>query len=134
MLAIHGGAKVRDEPFPKRQLFGMREKNAVMELFDEAILTGDSIGYNGEQEREYEEGFVKFMGGGYADLVNSGTSALYVALGALNLPVGSEVVVPPITDPGGVMPVALLCQVPMVADADEGRLDTRRLEARRHPR
>ena len=124
MLAIHGGAKVRDEPFPKRQLFGMKEKNAVMELFDEAILTGDSIGYNGEQEREYEEGFVKFMGGGYADLVNSGTSALYVALGALNLPVGSEVVVPPITDPGGVMPVALLCQVPMVADADEGSFNT----------
>ena len=124
MLAIDGGDKVRDEPFPKRQLFGQEEKQAALELFDQAIQTGDSIGYNGQQERGYETDFVKFMGGGYADLVNSGTSALYVALGALKLPVGGEVVVPPITDPGGVMPVALLCQVPVVADAEEGTFNT----------
>jgi dTDP-4-amino-4,6-dideoxygalactose transaminase len=49
--------------------------------------------------------------------VNSGSSAVYVALGALQLDPGSEVVVPPITDPGGVMPVALLNCVPVVADA-----------------
>ena len=60
------------------------------------------------------------MGGGWADAVNSGTTSLYCAVGALNLPAGSEVVVPPITDPGGVMPVALLNLIPVVADAAPG--------------
>ena len=124
MLAINGGEKVRDTPFPKRRLFRQQEKEVVTKLFDWAIETGEAIGYNGEQEREYEKDFAQFMGGGYADLVNSGTSALYVALGALKLPVGGEVVVPPITDPGGVMPVALLCNVPVIADAAEGTFNT----------
>ena len=62
----------------------------------------------------------QFLGGGYADLVNSGTAALYVALGALELEPAGEVIVPPITDPGGVMPVALLNLVPVVADAWPG--------------
>ena len=124
MLAVNGGEKVRDIPFPKRRLFRQQEKEVVTMLFDRAIETGEAIGYNGEQEREYEKDFARFMGEGYADLVNSGTSALYVALGALKLPVGGEVIVPPITDPGGVMPVALLCNVPVIADAAEGTFNT----------
>ncbi len=120
MLAIDGGEKVRGEAFPARRLFGEEEREVAVRLFDEALKSGSAIGYNGVEEREYECEFVGFMGGGYADLVNSGTSALYVALAALRLPVAGEVVVPPITDPGGVMPVALLCQVPVVADAAEG--------------
>ncbi|MGY8826485.1 MAG: DegT/DnrJ/EryC1/StrS family aminotransferase [Candidatus Latescibacterota bacterium] len=120
MLAIDGGDKVRNEAFPKRRLFAEGEREVVLSLFDTALRSGDAIGYNGAEEQAYEHEFAEFMGGGYADLVNSGTSALYVALAALRLPVGGEVVVPPITDPGGVMPVALLCQVPVVADAVEG--------------
>ncbi len=120
MLAIDGGDPVRSAAFPKRRLFGEGEREAVLKLFDQALCSGDAIGYGGAEEQAYEREFAEFMGGGYADLVNSGTCALYVALGALRLPVGGEVVVPPITDPGGVMPVALLCQVPMVADAAEG--------------
>ena len=67
---------------------------------------------------QYEKDFVEFMGGGFADGVNSGTNAVYAALGSLRLDPFSEVIVPPITDPGGVMPVALLGCVPVVADAD----------------
>lgn len=119
-LAIDGGEKVRQEPFPKRRLFGAEEQEAVTALFARATESGDAIGYNGPEEQAYEQEFCQFMGGGYADLVNSGTSALYVALGALQLEPAGEVVVPPITDPGGVMPVALLNQVPVVADAAPG--------------
>lgn len=120
MLAIDGGQKVRQDPFPKRHLFGPEERAAVLEMFERAEQSGDAIGYNGPEERAYEEEFSALMGGGYADLVNSGTAALYVALGALQLEPAGEVIVPPITDPGGVMPVALLNQVPVVADADPG--------------
>ena len=120
MLAIEGGEKVRQTPFPKRGLFGAEEREVVLKLFDQAIESGDSIGYNGPEEQAYEQEFCAFMGGGYADLVNSGTTALYVALGALQLQPAGEVVVPPITDPGGAMPVALLNQVPVAADAAPG--------------
>jgi dTDP-4-amino-4,6-dideoxygalactose transaminase len=120
MLAIDGGEKVRQESFPKRHLFGAGERDAVLALFEQAEASGDAIGYNGPEEQAYEREFCAFMGGGHADLVNSGSSALYVALGALQLAPAGEVVVPPITDPGGVMPAALLNQVPVVADAAPG--------------
>ena len=120
MLAIDGGPRVRETPFPARHLFGAEERAAALELFDQVVASGSAIHYSGPQELGYEEEFAAFMGGGYADLVNSGTSALYVALGALELETAGEVVIPPITDMGGAMPVALMCLVPVVADAAPG--------------
>jgi len=64
------------------------------------------------------------MGGGYADAVNSGSSAVFVALGALNLEPCGEVIVPPITDCGGIMPVPMVNCVPIVADAAPGSFNT----------
>lgn len=119
-LAIEGGTPVRVEAWPKRHLFGREELQVVQDLFTAAMETGDAIGYGGPQEAAYEEAFAAFMGGGHADLVNSGTSAVYVALGGLELEPAGEVVIPPITDPGGAMPVALLNLVPVVADAAPG--------------
>ena len=120
MLAIDGGEKVRKDPFPSRCLFDEEEKQAAMALFDQSIETGRAFGYNGPEEEAYRKEFAEYMGGGFAHTVNSGTSAVFAALGALQLDVGTEVVVPPITDPGGVMPVVMLNCVPMVADAHPG--------------
>jgi len=120
MLAIDGGPKVRTEPFPARRLFGEEEKQAAMAVFDAAIASGSAFGYNGPQEQAYEEEFAQFLGGGFCDAVNSGTAAVFVALGALNLDCCKEVIVPPITDCGGVMPVPMLNCVPIVADAAPG--------------
>jgi perosamine synthetase len=119
-LAIEGGSPVRTEPFPKRHLFGQEEKAAAIAMFDHAIESGEVFGYNGPEEQAYEIEFAQFMGGGFADMVSSGTSAVFVALGALQLEPLSEVIVPPITDPGGVMPVPMLNCVPIVADASPG--------------
>lgn len=124
MLAIDGGQPVRTTALPKRALFGEAERDAAMALFDGAIESGNAIGYGGPEETAYEQAFVDFHGGGFADLVNSGTSAVYAAVGGLELQPAGEVVVPPITDPGGVMPVALLNLVPVVADAAAGSFNT----------
>jgi perosamine synthetase len=115
-LALHGGPKVREEPFPQRGHVGREEKAAVDALFDQAIETGVAPGYNGESEQAYCEEFAAFMGGGYVDAVNSGTSGLYVALKALNLEPFSEVIVAAVTDPGGLMPVPLQNLIPIMAD------------------
>jgi len=123
-LAIDDGPAVRSEPMPARGLIGPEEKAAAMKLFDEAIASGDAFGYGGVAEGQYEKDFAELMGGGFADGVNSGTNALFCALGALQLDALSEVIVPPITDPGGVMPVVLVGCVPVVADADPRSYNT----------
>jgi len=115
-LAVDGGQPVRTRSLPGRGLIGPQEKAAAMKVFDEAIASGQAFGYNGPYEQRYERDFAAFMSGGYADGVNSGTNVLYVALGALQLEPFTEVIVPAITDPGGIMPVPLSACIPIVAD------------------
>ncbi len=119
LLASKGGVPVRDKkPFPVRKLFGQEEKAALMALFDRAIAEGSHLlGYGGEQEAKYCEEFAASLGGGHADAVNSGTNAVYLALRSLELEPFSQVIVPPVTDPGGVMPVALMNLIPVTVDS-----------------
>ena len=116
-LALDGGVKACLTPWPERHLFGTAEKQAAVALFDQAIATGQAFGYNGPEEDAYCKEFAAYLGGGYADAVNSGTNAVWVALRALEIKAFSEVICPPITDPGGVMPVALSNCIPIPADA-----------------
>lgn len=115
-LAINGGEKVRTEAWPPRRLFTGEEKAAAAALFDEAIASGGAFAYGGAVEEAYCKEFAELMGGGYADAVNSGTSAVYVALRSLALEPFTEVIVPPVTDMGGVMPVPLMNCIPICAD------------------
>lgn len=117
---MNGGPKVRSRPWPPRKLIGQEEKKAVDALFGRTIASGNAFGYNGPEEEAFCRQFAKFMGGGYADAVNSGTTAVYVALRALNIEPFTEVIVSPITDPGGMMPIALLNCIPAVADTAPG--------------
>jgi perosamine synthetase len=135
-LAVDGGEKAFNRAFPPRRLFGKEEKKAAMALFDHSIKVGEAFGYGGKEEDAYCAEFAKFVGGGYADAVNSGTSAVYVALRALQLEPFTEVICPPITDPGGVMPVPLSNLIPIPADAAPGTFNTGpdEIEARITPR
>ena len=82
-LAMNGGPKARTAAWPERGLIGAEEKLAVDALFDAAIRTGQAPGYNGAEEEAYCREFAASLGGGFADGVNSGTTAVYVALKAL---------------------------------------------------
>ena len=119
-LTLHGGPKLRTDPWPARGLLGAEEKAAVVALFDEAMSSGQAFGYNGPQEEAYCQEFAAWMGGGYADGVSSGTAGLYVALRALDIEPFTEVIVGAVTDPGGMMPIPLLNCIPMVADVAPG--------------
>lgn len=122
--AIAGGPPVRPDGFPPRRLFGRAEQAEVHALFERAIESGAAFRYGGPDQRAYEAELAAFHGGGHATLVSSGTAALYATLGALELAIPGEVIVPPVTDPGGVMPVPLLNLVPIFADARPGELNT----------
>lgn len=120
-LAIDGGTPALPDGITTRRLFDQQEKDAVVELFDRAIAEGSHvIGYGGEQEQAYCQQFCDLLGGGYADGVSSGTNAVHVALAALEPAAGSEIVVPAVTDAGGMMPVAMLGCTPVIADAAPG--------------
>jgi len=93
----------------------------VMALFDQAIEQGsDVLGYGGPQEQAYCQAFAESLGGGFADGVNSGTNAVFVALRALELEPFTEVIVPAVSDPGGVMPVVFCNCIPVPADSAPG--------------
>lgn len=119
-LAVNGSSAVISGGLKNRFNIGVEEKNAVMAMFDKAIESGQVPGYNGAEEEQLCSDFAQFMGGGFADAVNSGTTAVYVALRALELEPFSEVIVSPVTDPGGMMPVILNNCIPVVADSAPG--------------
>lgn len=121
---VHGGPRARRWPWPRRRHFDKREKRAVMQLLDREIRKGGAVIYGGPETKAYCHAFADYLGGGYAATVNSGTNAIYVALRALDLEPGSEVIVPAITDPGGTMPVALINCIPVPADSQPGSLNT----------
>ena len=120
-LAVNGGPKTVTDGWHSRALIGTAERDAANALFDESIAAGRAFGYNGPAEEAYCAEFAEMLGGGYADAVNSGTTAVYCALRALDLEPFTEVIVGPITDCGGMMPIPLLNCIPVVADAAPGR-------------
>jgi len=121
---IHGGPRTRRFPWPKRRHFGKKERAAVIRLMNREISRGGAIIYNGPEKAAYCRAFANYLGGGFVEAVNSGTNAVYVALRAVDPEPGTEIIVPPITDPGGTMPVAMMNCIPVPADSEPGSLNT----------
>jgi len=119
-LAIDGGSPVRTYPMPVRLAIGKAEQAMITEVLEYYNAKALDPGYQGIFEQRYCDTFCELMGGGYADAVASGTAAIYIALAALNLPKGSEVLVSPITDPGSISPIILNGLVPRLVDSRPG--------------
>ncbi len=116
-LAIHGGKPVRKTIMPPRLAMGVKEEKSISEVFEFYKKLNQDPGYQGYFEKKYCDAFVKMMGGGYADAVATGTAAIYIALAALNIPKGSDILVSPITDPGTLSPIILLGYKPKLVDS-----------------
>ena len=117
MLAIHGGEKTRKTPMPPRIAMGEQERAMVQQVLDYYAARRIDPGYEGFFEKQYAGLFTQMMGSGYADAVSTGTAALYVAIAALELPKGSEVLVSPITDPGTLSAIVLNGLTPRLMDS-----------------
>ena len=119
-LAAQGGKPVRSTPMPARMAFGPDEMGMVQEVFAYYQQRQGDPGYQGHFEQRYCADFCRMMGGGYADAVATGTAAVYVAIAALGLPAGSEILVSPITDPGSVNAVIQAGCRPKLVDSKPG--------------
>lgn len=106
-LAIFGGKAVRSKPMPPRRVFDVDEFNMVKKVFQNSWKTGIDFGFQGKFEDQFTKEFCKYHGGGYADAVSSGGSAIYIALKSLELKPGADVIVSPTCNPGGIMPIAI---------------------------
>jgi 8-amino-3,8-dideoxy-alpha-D-manno-octulosonate transaminase len=80
---------------PGFEVFGEEEKKQVLDVFDTGVL----FRYEFDQQRqgvykvkEFEQDFATYTGAGYAQAVTSGTAALKVALAALGVGAGDEVI------------------------------------------
>ena len=131
-LAIEGGAPLRTKPMPARRAIGVSERAMLLEALDHYDRTGADPGYAGIFERRYCQAFADLMGGGHADAVATGTASLFVAVAALGLPAGSEMLVSPITDPGSISAIVMNGLVPRLLDSapDSYNVGLAQVEAR----
>jgi dTDP-4-amino-4,6-dideoxygalactose transaminase len=74
-----------------RPVLEKEEKDAVMQVMSSGILT------QGPKLEEFERAFARYVGVKHAIAVNSGTAALHVAVVALGLGPGDEVITTPFT-------------------------------------
>ena len=115
-LAVEGGTPVRTAPMPRRLAMGAAEVEMLNEALEAYRVERVDPGYQGVYEKRYTDDFVAYMGGGYADAVATGTAAIFLAIAALDLPRGSEVIVSPITDPGTISAIIMNGLKPRLAD------------------
>lgn len=118
MLAIHGGQPLRTTPMPRRFAFGDTEVALLQEAIAHYRSLNEDPPYQGLYEKRFCQAFIDFMGeDGFADAVATGTAACFLALAALDLPKGSEVIISPVTDSGPLNAILHLGLLPVVADA-----------------
>ncbi|HUO44204.1 MAG TPA: DegT/DnrJ/EryC1/StrS family aminotransferase [Burkholderiales bacterium] len=116
-LAVAGGKPVRSRPMPPRMAMGPAEIAMLEQAINYYRERNADPGYQDAFEKLYTDEFVAMMGGGYADSVATGTASVFIALAALDLPKGSEVIVSPITDPGTLSAITMNGLKPRLADS-----------------
>ncbi|MDU9048665.1 MAG: DegT/DnrJ/EryC1/StrS family aminotransferase [Candidatus Electrothrix sp. Rat3] len=80
---------------PGFEVFGEEEKQQALEVFDTGVLFRYEFGEQRKgvyKVREFEQAFAKYTGAAHAQAVTSGTAALKVALTALGIGIGDEVI------------------------------------------
>ena len=103
--------------FPARSSLGPNEIKLINNVINYYKKIGSDPGYEGIFEKKLCTQFSKMMGGGYADACSSGTAAAFIAISALNLKKGSEVLISPVTDSGPLNALILLGLKPKLIDS-----------------
>ena len=126
-LALHGGPKAKRTPFPPRKRHGELEKRYLGEVIDSDML----FYFLGTKVFEFQKRFAAMYGRKHCIACSSGTAAVHIALGALQLPPGSEVITSAITDMGSLTGMLYQGLVPVFADVDAQTLNMDAVSARR---
>lgn len=113
-LAIENGDPIRTKPFASWPYFDSEEIEAAA-----AVLRSGKVNYwTGTEGREFEKEFAAFTGCKYAVAVANGTVALELALYALGIGPGDEVIVPTRTFIASASCAVMRGATPVIADVD----------------
>ncbi len=118
-LAINGGPRAVRSPLPgfleaSGRSFGAEEERLVLEALRSGCLSRNG----GTMVKAFEKEFAAKLGVRHAMACSSGTASVHLAIAALDLEPGDEVIVPPITDIGSLVPILWQNAVPVFADVD----------------
>ena len=122
-LALFGGPSVRNEPFPAYVVTGEEEKQAAMRVLESGVLSR-FLGswhpdfYGGSEVQAFEREWAAISDVDHAVSVNSCTSGLYAAVGAVGAGPGDEVIVSPYTMIASATAAVVFNAVPVFADID----------------
>lgn len=128
ILAINGGRPVRTRPWKSNKTTGLREAGAAfrvvssgkLSLFEGAFRADDGFSFLGGPEViSLEEEWSEYYGTQFSVSMNSATSGLYAAIGALELGFGDEVIVSPYTMTACATAPLIYGAIPVFADVDE---------------
>jgi dTDP-4-amino-4,6-dideoxygalactose transaminase len=134
-LALDGGTPVRDtkqKPWPRWPIYDEAEERALLE-----VLHSEKWWYvEGEQGRLLEQEFAAFQDAKYGVACTNGTAALEIALRALGIGCGDEVIVPPYTFVATASAVLSVSATPVFVDieGDTLNIDPKCIEAAVTPR
>jgi perosamine synthetase len=122
-LAIFGGKPVRTALFPAHNTIGDEERKAVDDVLKTGVLSKylgcwhDDF-YGGPQVQNFEEQWAGKMNAKYAISVNSNTSGLITAMGAVGIKPGDEVIVSPYSMTASAIAPVFWGGIPVFADID----------------
>lgn len=140
-LAIKGGTPVRTNLFPAYNPIGPEEKKAAMAVLESGNLSQflgsyDADFYGGPRIREFEEAWSRAFDAKHTISVNSNTSGLFAAIGAIGVGPGDEVIVSPYTMSASAVCALVYGAVPVFADIqpDIFTLDPASIAAKITPR
>jgi perosamine synthetase len=126
-LAVNGGPPIRIKPWFDNFTIGEEEKAAVLRVIDSGYLSlfegshtpDHPFSFNGGPEvQALEEEWCDYYGSMHAISVNSATSGIYAAIGALELGFGDEVIVSPYTMSACAMAPMIYGAIPVFADIE----------------
>lgn len=135
-LALLGGTKTITKSFNRYNPIGLEEVQAAKEVIESGVLSQfigawheDFLG--GPKVRKFESDCAAYFGVKHAITVNSWTSGLIAAVGAIGIEPGDEVIVPPWTMCASATAILHWNAIPVFADieADTFCLDPRSVEA-----
>ena len=122
-LAILGGSPVIDFKLSKYQSIGIEEEIAAQKVIKTGVLSKYLAGthpdfYGGPKVKEFEEKCKVFFKVKHAITTNSWTSGLTVAMGAIGIEPGDEVIVSPWTMCATATSIIHWNAIPVFADID----------------
>ncbi|HEY9294676.1 MAG TPA: DegT/DnrJ/EryC1/StrS family aminotransferase [Microlunatus sp.] len=120
-LAQSGGTPVRTRPFPSvSEAAGRRLDQAELTALERVIRSGQLNSTVGGETRAFEREFADYYGVDHAMASSSGTSALHLAVAAVDPEPGDEIITTGLSDAGTVLPILSQNAVPVFADVEPG--------------